>query len=288
MKKIHATIKQEVGDQKAIIAVSGGIDSSVCALLAKKAIGAQLHPVFLRTGFNLPIEEERLNEFSQQHGLDVTILDKEALFEQLYTIEDPYERRYRFGQLSLTVLKEFAEHVGATVLINGVNRNDKIISNTVISFAERSADARRVLGLQLVEPLADLLKEQVRELATTLGLSALLKRQHIPGPALAVRIAGEITKEKLELMRAVSTLLDEEKPDDYWMFFPFLLKERLDEKYLLVLRAVTSDDEGFTAEPKHDPELLNRLAKRILGAYPSVGRVLFDLSPKGPATIEFM
>lgn len=289
VKYIQKHIQKEVWKNKAIIAVSGGIDSSVCAILSAKAISKNLYPVFIRTGFNLDKEEKQLVEIFDKFNLNVKILSKEKeYFNKLKDIEEPNKRRYQFGKISLEFLKEYAESIGANVLINGVNKNDKLISNMVISYEKRADDVKRVLGLKLVEPIAELYKDEIKEIANEIGLVDLVSKQHIPGPALAIRISGKITEEKIDLIKQINEFIDKEINNGYRQFFPFLLNEKLDNKFLIVLRAVISKDGGFTAEVEYNSELLDRIAKKILEKYPKVGRVFFDISPKPPATIEFM
>lgn len=289
VKCIQKHIEKEVGKNRAIIAVSGGIDSSVCAILSAKAISKNLFPVFIRTGFNLDKEEKQLLKLFSAYRLNVKILNKEKeYFNKLKDVEDPNKRRYQFGKISLEFLKEYAESIGANVLINGVNRNDKLISNTVIQYEKRADDVKRVLGLKLVEPIAELYKDEIKEIAKEIGLTDLIFKQHIPGLALAIRISGKITKEKITLIKQINEFIDNQVNNGYWQFFPFLLNEKLDDKFLVVLRAVISKDGGFTAEVKHDSELLNKIAKDILERFPKIGRVFFDISPKPPVTIEFM
>ena len=289
VKCIQQHIQKEVGKNRAIIAVSGGMDSSVCAILSERAISKNLFPVFIRTGFNLDKEEKQLLRLLNEFGINVFILKKEKeYFKELKDIEDSNKRRYSFGKISLEFLKDYANGVGAKILINGVNKNDKLISNTVISYEKRADDVKRVLGLKLVEPLAGLYKDEIKEIAKEIGLINLTSKQHIPGPALAVRISGKLTEEKIALLKQVNEFIDNHADDSYWQFFPFLLNEKLDNKFVIVLRAVISKDCGFTAEVKYDPKLLNRIAKEILQKYAKVGRILFDISPKPPITIEFM
>jgi GMP synthase (glutamine-hydrolysing) len=289
IKCIQLRIQREVGKNKAIVAVSGGIDSSVCAVLSAKAISKQLFPVFIRTGFTLDKEENQLLKLFNKFGINVKILSKEKeYFKKLKNIEDPNKRRYQFGKLSLELLKAYARDVGVNVLINGVNKNDKFVLNTSISYKKRAQDTKRVLGLKLVEPIAELYKNEIRGISKKIGLGEIAFKQHIPGPALAIRISGKITKEKLALLKQVNQLVDSRINNNYWQFFPFLLNEKLDNKFIVVLRAVVSKDGGLTAEVKYDPKLLNKIAKEILKSYTKVGRVLFDISPKPPITIEFM
>lgn len=289
IKSIQKQIVQKVGKKKAVIAVSGGIDSSVCAVLSNKVISEQLYPVYIKTGFNLNKEEENLIQLFKKHKINVKVLNKEKLFfSKLKNIEDPVKRRYNFGVLSLLTIKNYAESVGAETLINGVNKNDKIVSNSVYSYKQRAREVKEVLELKLVEPIAELYKEEIKEIAKEIGLKNLINKQHIPGPALLVRIAGKITKEKLNLLKEINELIDRRvrKKEGLWQYFPFLLNEKLDKKYIVVLRFVSSKD-GLKADIYYYGKIAD-LAKEILKKFPRVGRVLFDVSPKPPATIEFM
>ncbi|MDD5191683.1 MAG: phosphoadenosine phosphosulfate reductase family protein [Candidatus Nanoarchaeia archaeon] len=289
IKAIKQDIRESVGKEKAVIAVSGGIDSSVCALLSNEVIPDQLLSVYIRTGFNLDKEERNLVKLFKKQGIRLKILKREKeYFNELRNIKDSWKRRYTFGVISLKNIKKYAESIGASVLINGVNKNDKEISNIVNSSKQRAKEVKEVLGLKLVEPIADIYKGGVKKIALNIGLKEIINKQHIPGPALVIRISGKITREKLKLLKEINEFTDSQVNEKYWQFFPFLLDERLDNKFLIILRAVTSKDGGFSAEVKYDLKLLNKLAMGILKKYPKVGRVLFDISPKPPVTIEFM
>ena len=290
IKCIKEHIQKEVGKKRAVILVSGGIDSSVCAILSNRLISNNLYPVYIRTGFNLEKEEKNLIKLFDGFGIRVKVLKREKeYFTKLSSIENPIRRRYIFGMISLKNIKKYAKSIGATILINGVNKNDKMISNIVNSYRKRAKDVREVLGLKLVEPIANLYKSEVKKVAKEVGLRKLLYKQHIPGPALNVRIAGKITKEKLDLLKEVNEFIDRKIGNNkqFWQYFPFLLNEKLDNKYLIVLRFVSSND-GFKANVNYDKNLIEPLAKNILKKFPGVGRVFFDISPKPPATIEFM
>lgn len=290
IKCIQKHIQKEIGKKKAVILVSGGIDSSVCAILSNRVISKQLYPICIRTGFNLNEEERNLIHLFEKFNIKVKILKKEkGYFTRLKNIKDPVKRRYTFGATSLEIIKKYAESINATVLINGVNKNDKKISNIVNSYKKRAKEVKEILGLKLVEPIANLYKIEIKEIAKQIGLEKLIHKQHIPGPALSVRIAGKITKEKLSLLKEINEFIDKNVRNNkqLWQYFPFLLDEKLDNRYLIVLRFVSSDD-GFKAEPIYDDKLMKSLTKNILKKFPKVGRVFFDISPKPPTTIEFM
>jgi len=290
IKCIQQRIQKGVGKRKAVILVSGGIDSSVCAVISSRILPNRLFPVYIRTGFNLDKEEENLIRLFNKLGIAVKVSKKETYyFKKLSNIENPIKRRYTFGVISLKIIAKYAKSVNANVLINGVNKNDIITSNIINSYFRRAKDVREVLGLRLVEPISDLYKTEIKEIAGEIGLKDLIHKQHIPGPALSIRIAGKITKQKLALLKGVNEFLDNKVGKDkrFWQYFPFLLDEKLDNKYLTVLRFVSSK-EGFEAQAIYDDILMKSLARTILKKFPDIGRVFFDISPKPPVTIEFM
>ena len=282
IKCIQKRIQKEVGKKRAVILVSGGIDSSVCAILSNRVISKQLYPIYIKTGFSLDQEEKEMIKLFGGFNIKIKILDKEEeYFSKLHNIENPVKRRHMFGVISLENIRKYARSTGATILINGVNKNDIKISNT-------KKRAKKLFELKLVEPLANLYKTEIKEIAKQIGLNRLAYKQHIPGPGLSIRIAGKITKEKLNLLKEINKLVNKKTTNrrNLW-YFPFLLNERLDNKYLIVLRFVSSK-EGFKAESIYNKKLMNLLVKSILKKFHQIGRVFFDISPKPPATIEFM
>ena len=285
---IQRHIQKEVGQQRAVIAISGGIDSTVCAVLANRVL-KDIYPLYIRTGFNLDSEEKKLKELFSRLNISYETIDKrDDFFSKLSGIEDPVKRRYNFGAISLKTIKEYARSVSAGVLINGVTKEDIIVSNIITDSNERIRDVKEVMGLKLVEPLAKLHKYEIKDIAEVIGLKELVHKQHIPGPALSVRIAGKITREKLQLLKDINELINfEVMSPELWQYFPFLLNEKLDGKYIVVLRFVTSRD-GLRAAANFDNSLLKKICNLVLNEFPKVGRVFFDISPKPPATIEFM
>lgn len=203
------------------------------------------------------------------------------------------ERRKEFGCLSLELLKEYADKVGATCFINGVNKNDMLVSNIVDSPNKRKEHVKKILNLKLIEPVADLYKEEIKEMAGKIGLRHLINKQHMPGPAFSVRIAGKITKEKKDTIKKAAIILNKEiekigMNKKIWQYFPFLFDERIHSKYAVVLRIVSSKD-GMKAEPFFlSDKVLRHISKRITGEVPQIGRVLFDITGKPPSKIEFM
>ena len=285
---IQRHIQKEVGQQRAVIAISGGIDSTVCAVLADRVL-KDVYPLYIRTGFNLDSEEKKLKELFSRLNISYETIDKrDDFFSNLSGIEEPVKRRYNFGAISLKTIKEYARSVSAGVLINGVTKEDIIVSNIITDSNERIRDVKEVMGLKLVEPLAKLHKYEIKDIAELIGLKELVHKQHIPGPALSVRIAGKITREKLQLLKDINELINfEVMSPELWQYFPFLLNEKLDGKYIVVLRFVTSRD-GLRAAANFDNSLLKNICNLVLNEFPKVGRVFFDISPKPPATIEFM
>lgn len=291
---IENSIRRGVKGERAIIAVSGGIDSSVCLVLSNKAIPNRLYPVFIDNGFILDNEEKGLLKLCKRFNIKLRVLRRQKLFfNALKDVEDNMKRRKAFGCLSLELLKKYADKTGAACLINGVNKNDKLVSNAINSPKKRKEHVKKILGLKLIEPIADLYKEEIKGIAKKIGLKHLVNKQHIPGPALSVRIAGKITRKKIDIIKKAAGILNNEIEKrnlnkKIWQYFPFLLNEKIHGKYAVVLRIVSSKD-GMRAEPVFLQEgIFRKISRRIAKEVPEIGRVMYDITRKPPAKIEFM
>ncbi|MET1123845.1 MAG: glutamine-hydrolyzing GMP synthase [Archaeoglobaceae archaeon] len=289
-------IRERVGDGKAIIALSGGVDSSVCAVLAYRAIGDRLIPVFVDTGLMREGEPERIKEIFSPMGL-VFIDAKEEFFRALKGVVDPEEKRKVIGELFVRIFERVAEEKGAEYLIQGTIYPDIIESQGGIkSHHNVGGFPIRYKFKDVIEPLRELYKDEVREVARYLGLpKEISERMPFPGPGLAVRIAGEVTPEKVEVVRKATKIVEEELADyEKWQCFAALIGKATGVKgdqrvygYIIAIRAVSSRD-GMTADPlRIDYEKLKRMALRITGEIPQVARVVYDVTPKPPATIEY-
>jgi GMP synthase (glutamine-hydrolysing) len=294
-------IKETVGDGKAIIALSGGVDSSTAAILAHRAIGDRLHVVFVNTGFMRKGEPEFVvKTFRDEFGLNLHYVDaSERFFKELKGVTDPEEKRKIIGRVFIQVFEEIAREINADFLIQGTIAPDWIESKGKIKSHHNVGGLPERLNLKLIEPLRDLYKDEVRELAKELGLPGkIYNRMPFPGPGLAVRVLGEVTPEKVAIVREANAIVEEEiekaglKP---WQAFAVLLGVKTvgvqgdirAYKETVAVRVVESLD-GMTANAMNIPfEVPQRIAFRITSEIPEVGRVLYDITNKPPATIEF-
>ncbi len=289
-------IRERVGDGKAIIALSGGVDSSVCTVLAYKAIGDRLIPVFVDTGLMREGEPERIKEIFGKMGL-VFVDAKDQFFKALKGITDPEHKRKVIGELFVRIFEKIAEEHNAEYLIQGTIYPDVIESQGGIkSHHNVGGFPTKYKFKDVIEPLRDLYKDEVREVAKYLGLpKEICERMPFPGPGLAVRIVGEVTPEKVEIVRKANKIVEEELEDyEKWQCFAALIGKATGVKgdkrvygYIIAIRAVSSRD-GMTADPlKIDHDKLKKIALRITSEIPQVSRVVYDVTPKPPATIEY-
>ncbi|MFN2489855.1 MAG: glutamine-hydrolyzing GMP synthase [Actinomycetota bacterium] len=302
-------VRKLVGDARVVCALSGGVDSSVAAALVHRAVGDQLTCVFVDHGLLRAGEAEHVDETFRRHlAVDlVHVKAADRFLERLAGVTDPEDKRKLIGETFIRTFEEVArEEVGdARFLVQGTLYPDVIESGT--RSAARIKSHHNVGGLPediaftLVEPLRNLFKDEVRRVGEELGLPEdIVWRQPFPGPGLAVRIVGDVTAERLELLRAADAIVVEEvKRADLqrtiWQAFAVLLAVRSvgvmgDERtygYPIVLRAVTSED-AMTADWARLPyELLGRISSRIVNEVPGVNRVAYDITSKPPGTIEW-
>ncbi|ASI98338.1 glutamine-hydrolyzing GMP synthase [Thermococcus celer] len=294
-------IRETVGDGRAVIALSGGVDSSVAAVLAHRAIGDRLHAVFVNTGFLRKGEPEFVRKtFGEEFGLNLHYIDaSERFFGELRGVTDPEEKRKVIGRVFIEVFEEVAGEIDAEFLIQGTIAPDWIESRGKIKSHHNVGGLPERLNLKLIEPLRDLYKDEVRELGRELGLpEKIYSRMPFPGPGLAVRVLGEVTPERIAIVREANAIVEEEiekaklKP---WQAFAVLLGVKTvgvqgdirAYKETVAVRVVESLD-GMTASAMAVPfDVLQRIAFRITSEIPEVGRVLYDVTNKPPATIEF-
>ena len=289
-------IRDKVGDGKAIIALSGGVDSSVCTVLAYKAIGDRLYPVFVDTGLMRAGEPERVKEIFGK--MNLRFIDaKEEFFEALRGVTGPEEKRKVIGELFVRVFERVAEEVEADYLIQGTIYPDIIESQGGIKSHHNVGGFPTHYSFKgVIEPLRELYKDEVREVARYLGLpEEISERMPFPGPGLAVRVVGEVTPEKIEVVRKATEIVEDELRDvEKWQAFASLIGKATGVKgdirvygYIISIRAVESRD-GMTADPlRLDYDMLRKMALRITGEIPEVVRVVYDITPKPPATIEY-
>jgi GMP synthase (glutamine-hydrolysing) len=306
-----ARIKKQVGDAKVICALSGGVDSAVTAKLVYEAIGDQLTCIFVNNGLLRRQEAERVQEvFGRNLGLNLIYVDAtERFLSALAGVSDPELKRKIIGNEFINVFEEQAGTLGEVdYLAQGTLYPDVIESQTPESGAAHKIKTHHNVGglpermrLKLVEPLRYLFKDEVRLAGAELGLPPeILNRQPFPGPGLAIRIIGDITWDKLEVLRAADWIvMDEIKRDNLydkmWQSFAVLTDTRTvgvmgDQRtyqHVLALRAVTSED-AMTADWARLPyETLARISSRIVNEVPEINRVVYDITSKPPGTIEW-
>jgi GMP synthase (glutamine-hydrolysing) len=281
---------------KTIIALSGGVDSSVCAVIAYSAIGEDLIPIFVDTGFMREGEPERIMEVFGNMNLEV-IDARDRFIEAVEGVSDPEEKRKIIGEMFIRVFEEEAKEVGARYLIQGTIYPDRIESEGGIKSHHNVGGLPINIEFEgIVEPIADLYKDEVRIVARELGLpEEISERMPFPGPGLAVRIVGEVTREKLEVVKRANRIVEEELNEfSPWQAFAAVLEKGTGVKgdvrlhgWIVAVRAVESRD-GMTASPVEMPwENLRRISSRIAAEIPDVARVVYDITPKPPATIEY-
>ena len=301
-------IRQAVGPGKAIIALSGGIDSSTTAVLAAKAIGDRLHAVFIDTGLMREGEVEYVKRVFSRLLPNLHVVDAgEEFLGALRGVRDPERKRRIIGEVFIRVFERVARQVGAEYLLQGTIYPDRIESGARL-FSEKIKTHHNVAGLPsrmefkaVIEPLRDLYKDEVREVARQLGLpDEVVERQPFPGPGLAVRIVGEVTPEKGEIARKADAIVREEferagVARGLWQYFAVLLDTRTtgvrgDRRaygYVVAIRAVESREAMTASFAKLPWDLLERVATRITNEIPEVVRVVYDITHKPPATIEW-
>jgi len=301
-------IRAQVGNEKVICGLSGGVDSAVAAALVHKAVGDQLTCVFVDTGLMRAGESEQVEDtFRRQFQVDlVHVKAADRFLEALRDVDDPEQKRKAIGTTFIRVFEEVAaDFEDARFLVQGTLYPDIIESGT--KDAARIKSHHNVGGLpddmefELVEPLRNLFKDEVRAVGEELGLpEEIVWRQPFPGPGLAVRIVGTVTPERLEILRQADAIVIEEIKRagvyaELWQSFAVLLAIRTvgvmgDERtyaYPVIVRAVVSDD-AMTADWARLPhDLLESLSSRIIAEVPGVNRVALDITSKPPGTIEW-
>jgi GMP synthase (glutamine-hydrolysing) len=310
---IHSTVeevKTKIGNKKAICALSGGVDSSVAAILISKAIGDNLICIHVDTGLMRKNESEKIIKmFEANYKLNVTSINASELFlSKLKNIIDPEIKRKIIGNTFIEVFeKEAGKYKDIEFLIQGTLYPDVIESVTVKGASSTIKTHHNVGGLpekmnlKLIEPFRELFKDEVRMIGYELGLPEIfIKRHPFPGPGLAVRVLGEITEERLEILREADEIFIDELHadniyDKIWQAFAVLLPvqsvgvmgDSRTYENVLALRAVTSTD-GMTADwYRFDNSFLEKVSNRIIRNVRGVNRVVYDISSKPPSTIEW-
>jgi len=297
-------IKETVGLERAISALSGGVDSSACTVLAHRAIGSNLKVIFIDDGLMREKEPEQVREVFRDLGIEVDIIDtQDEFFQALKGKIDPEEKRKAFRSTFYTIFGREVLKSEAKFLVQGTIAADIIETKGGIKtqhniLEQIGIDPEKGFGFKVVEPVKDLFKPQVREVAKELGLPEMIyERMPFPGPGLATRVVGEVTSERVSLVRKATQIVEEEieslKP---FQAFAVLLSDRgtgVEEgkrKFgqIVIVRSVESKD-ALTAEPTQVPwEVLMKISKRMTGEIPDVVRVAYEITPKPPATIEYI
>jgi GMP synthase (glutamine-hydrolysing) len=306
MKRIH----QQVGDSKVLCALSGGVDSSVAAVILHKAIGKQLVCVYVDHGLQKLGETERVKKiFAKTFGKNFIIVDaKKTFLSKLKGVTDPEEKRKIIGHTFIEIFdKEAKKLKGIDYLLQGTIYPDVIESVSIKDSKVPIKSHHNVGGLpekikmKLVEPLKFLFKDEVRVLGRELGIpEEIINRQPFPGPGLAVRTLGEVTEEKLNILKAADDIITQEiiKAGLYekiWQSFAVILPVKTvgimgdarTYEYVIAIRAVNSDDAMTADWVKLPYDLLGCISSRIINEVKGANRVVYDISNKPPATIEW-
>ena len=304
VKKIRA----QVGSAGVVCGLSGGVDSSVAAAIVREAVGDQLTCIFVDHGLLRAGEADQVEQtFRTNFQVDlVHVKAADRFLEPLGGVTDPEKKRKIIGETFIRVFEETAEEIGdAPFLVQGTLYPDVIESGAgsaaLIKTHHNVGGLPDDMSFELVEPLRDLFKDEVRAIGEELGLpEEIVWRQPFPGPGLAVRILGEVTIERLELLRSADQIVDEEIRRaglyrEIWQAFGVLPTVRTvgvqgdgrTYAYPLIVRAVTSED-AMTADWARIPyEVLERISSRVMNEVPGINRVAYDISSKPPATIEW-
>ncbi len=304
-------IQETVGNKKVVLGLSGGVDSSVAAMLLQRAIGNNLYCIFVDNGLLRKNEGQSVyKNYKVNFKMNVMMVDAAARFvNELKGITDPEEKRKIIGRVFVEVFQENAQKIkGAEFLAQGTLYPDVIESvsptggpSQVIKSHHNVGGLPKSLHLQLIEPLRDLFKDEVRAIGKVLAMpEVLLKRQPFPGPGLAIRILGDVTEERLTILREADERVMEEIKrsnlyNEIWQSFAILLPiktvgvmgDQRTYENVIAIRCVSSVD-GMTADWVHLPyELMGKMSNRIINEVRGVNRVVYDISSKPPATIEW-
>jgi GMP synthase (glutamine-hydrolysing) len=302
-------LRQKVGESGVICGVSGGVDSTVVAVLLHRTLGARLHCIFVDNGLLRDGEVEEVERSFQELGVPLRRIDAARRFlDRLRGVEDPEAKRIRIGHTFIEVFERAAAEFGdAKFLAQGTLYPDVIESVSVHGPSATIKSHHNVGGLpermrlRVIEPLRELFKDEVREVADRLGIPPALSRRHpFPGPGLAIRVVGEVTADRLRIVREADRIVVDEVRaagwyDELWQAFAVFLPVRSvgvmgdGRTYdnVICVRCVTSRDAMTGDWARLPPALLARISSRIVSEVRGVNRVVYDISSKPPATIEW-
>jgi GMP synthase (glutamine-hydrolysing) len=309
IENTNKELKEKLGNDKVILGLSGGVDSSVAAVLLKEAIGSNLTGIFIDNGLLRKNEFEQVLHAYENMGLNVIGVDaKERFISALTGVSDPEQKRKKIGRVFIEVFDEEAKKVGdAKWLAQGTIYPDVIESVSVkgpsatIKSHHNVGGLPEKMNLKIVEPLRMLFKDEVRNVGAALGIDPIILQRHpFPGPGLAIRILGDITHEKIKILQEADSIFITELKEkgqygNVWqagaIFLPIqsvgVMGDERTYEHVICLRAVTSVD-GMTADFCHLPhDFLGHVANRIINEVKGINRVVYDISSKPPATIEW-
>jgi GMP synthase (glutamine-hydrolysing) len=299
--------KSEIGGRKAIIGLSGGVDSSTAALIVSRAIGKGITAVYVDTGLMRQGETGFMEKAFSGYGIDLRIVRAEdRFFGALKGVADPEQKRKIIGKTFIDVFDEVAKEVGADVLVQGTIYSDRIESgsskhSSTIKSHHNVGGLPEKVRMKIYEPLRDIYKDEVRKVAKELGLPAEITARHVfPGPGLGVRIVGEVTPEKAEIARKAGWIVEDELEHaglhgKVWMAFAVLLPvknvgvqgDARSYKYPVVIRIIESKDAMTANFSKIPYDILERMSTRITNDIREVNRVVYDITNKPPGTMEW-
>ncbi len=300
-------IKEKVGDKIAVNALSGGIDSSAVAVLGHKALGEKCRNIFLNTGMMRLNEPETIQQRFKEIGIDVEVIDvSDRFFEALKGQEDGEEKRKIFRDTFYKVLGEAVKESGAQCLLQGTIKPDVEETQAGVKtqhniLSQIGINPEEQYGFTTVEPLIDLVKYEVRELAKALGVpETRFNTMPFLGPGLTGRVIGEVTREKVEIVRKANNIVEEEiMPLKPFQCLAVLFKDKATMKGdenaqgrnygdIIAVRCIESKDARTAEVTEISYEILKRIVKRITTEVPGVIKVVYDITPKPPSTIEYI
>jgi len=303
-----SAIKEAVGSEKAITALSGGVDSSAVTVLGYRALGDQLSVVYVETGLMREGEQDEVVSTFAGVGIEVHVIDAaDKFFTALKGLEDPEEKRKAIrSTFYADVFVEYVRQIGATEVLQGTNRTDieeteRGVKTQHNILEQMGIDPRGEFGYGVVEPIKTLRKDGIRIVAQALGLpETVYNRIPFPGPALAARIIGEVTPERVAVVRAATAIVEEEISVSYpdaFQYLAVLMNDkatgmtadgRRDFGQIIAVRSIQSVDARTATPTELSWETFRTLEKRITSDVPGVARVLYDITGKPPACVEYI